>query len=75
MERSLATSLYRYLRERIADRMPQQKPQKWAFAAEGDIIIARNPHPVVKPAALPAELQQSIEESSSLGTRRRRPPP
>ncbi len=54
--------LYRYLCERIADRMPQQKPQKWAFAAEGDIIVARNPHPVVKPVTLPAELQQSIED-------------
>ena len=54
--------LYHHLCERIADRMPQQKPRKWAFAAEGDIIIARNPRPVVKPAALPAELRQSIED-------------
>jgi len=54
--------LYRYLCERIADRMPQQKPRKWAFAAEGDIIIARNPRPIIKPVALPIELQQSIED-------------
>jgi len=54
--------LYDYLHERVAERMPQQKPRKWAFAVEGEIIIARNPHPVVKPAALPAELQQSIED-------------
>lgn len=54
--------LYDYLHERIADRVPEQKPRKWAFAVEGDIIIARNPHPVVKPVALPAELQQSIED-------------
>ncbi len=54
--------LYRYLCERIADRMPQQKPRKWAFAAEGDIIIARNPRPIIKLVALPAELQQSIED-------------
>ena len=54
--------LYDYLHERVTDRMPQQKPRKWAFAVEGDIIIARNPHPVVKPAALPAELRQSIED-------------
>jgi len=54
--------LYRYLCERIADRMPQQKPRKWAFAAEGEIIIARNPRPIIKPVALPIELQQSIED-------------
>jgi formylglycine-generating enzyme required for sulfatase activity len=53
--------LYDYLHDRVTDRMPQQKPRKWAFAVEGEIIIARNPHPVVKPTALPAELQQSIE--------------
>ena len=55
--------LYDYLHERVTDRMPQQKPRKWAFAVEGEIIIARNPYPVVKPAALPAELQQSIEDT------------
>ncbi len=54
--------LYDYLYGRVTDWMPQQKPRKWAFAVEGEIIIARNPHPVVKPAALPAELQESIED-------------
>ncbi len=54
--------LYDYLHERIADRMPHQKPRKWAFAVEGEIIIARNPRPVVKLVALPAEIQESIED-------------
>lgn len=54
--------LYHHLCDHITDRMPQQKPRKWAFAAEGDIIIARNPRPVVKLVALPDELRQSIED-------------
>ncbi|MDG4597340.1 MAG: SUMF1/EgtB/PvdO family nonheme iron enzyme [Candidatus Contendobacter sp.] len=54
--------LYAYLHGRVTDRMPQQKPRKWAFAAEGNIIIARNPRPIIKPVALPAELRESIED-------------
>ncbi len=54
--------LYDYLHGCVTDRMPQQKPRKWAFAVEGEIMIARNPRQVVKPTALPAELRQSIED-------------
>lgn len=54
--------LYDYLHGCVTDRMPQQKPRKWAFAVEGEITIARNPYLVIKPAELPFELRQSMED-------------
>ncbi len=54
--------LYDYLYDRVTDQMPEQKPRKWVFDLEGEIIIARNPNPAVKPAALPPELQDSMAD-------------
>lgn len=34
--------LYDYVYDRITDKMPQQRPRKWAFDVQGDIIIAKN---------------------------------
>jgi len=51
--------LYDYV---YSNKTPKQTPGKWAYKQQGEIIIARNPHPVVKPAELPAELRQSIED-------------
>ncbi|MBL8254072.1 MAG: caspase family protein, partial [Candidatus Competibacter sp.] len=53
--------LYEYLHECIKDRMPQQKPQKSVSTAEGKLIIARNPNPVIKPAALPVGLLDAVK--------------
>ncbi|MCK4315304.1 MAG: SUMF1/EgtB/PvdO family nonheme iron enzyme, partial [Anaerolineae bacterium] len=53
--------LYDYVYDRVTDETPQQTPGKWTFDLQGDIVIARNPRPVVKPAELPLELQQAIE--------------
>jgi uncharacterized caspase-like protein len=54
--------LYEYVYDRVTDEVPQQRPRKWVFDVQGEIIIARNPHPVVRPAELPPELHQSIED-------------
>ena len=54
--------LYNYVHDRVADETPQQRPGKWAFDVHGEIVIARNPRPVVKPAELPRELQQTIDD-------------
>ncbi len=54
--------LYDYLYERVEEETPQQRPGKWAFDVHGEIVIARNPRPVVKPAELPRELQQTIDD-------------
>ena len=54
--------LYDYVHEQIvASGLARQTPQKSVHKVEGRIIIARNPHLVVKPAELPPELQQAIE--------------
>ena len=54
--------LYGYVYEQVVTSgRAKQTPQKWAQKVEGQIIIAQNPHPVVKPAELPSELQQAIE--------------
>ncbi|MFB0533373.1 MAG: caspase domain-containing protein, partial [Anaerolineae bacterium] len=52
--------LYDHVYEQvITSGRSKQTPQKWAQKVEGEIIIAQNPRPVVKP--LPLELQQAIE--------------
>ena len=54
--------LYEYVHERVVNETPKQTPGKWTYKQQGEMVIARNPRPVVKPAELPAELQQSIED-------------
>ncbi len=53
--------LYDYVYGQVCDEMPQQRPMKHALDVQGDIIIANNPSPVIKPAKLPIELQQAME--------------
>jgi uncharacterized caspase-like protein len=53
--------LYEYAHDRITDRVPQQRPEKWNFGVQGRIIVAKNPHPVVRPTELPSELQRALE--------------
>jgi len=56
--------LYEYVYDHVIDETPKQRPQKVA-TVEGKIIIARNPHWVVKPAELPPELQRAIESPTT----------
>ncbi len=53
--------LYDYVYERVIDETPKQTPGKWVFDMQGDILIARNPHLIVKPVELTAELRQTIQ--------------
>ncbi|MFN8595247.1 MAG: caspase family protein [Anaerolineae bacterium] len=53
--------MYDYVYERVVTRTPKQTPGKWSYKQQGDIIIARNPKPIVKPDELPIELRQAIE--------------
>lgn len=54
--------LYNYVYEQVIHETPKQTPGKWSYGQQGEIIIARNPHPVAKPVELPAELQQTITD-------------
>ena len=55
--------LYDYVYERVKSETPRQTPGKWTYRQQGELVIARNPQPVIKPAELPSELQQTIEDS------------
>lgn len=54
--------LYDYVYEKVVNETPRQTPSKWSYGQQGEIIIASNPHPVVKKANLPPELQQAAED-------------
>jgi hypothetical protein len=51
--------VYDYLYARVSDEQPEQKPMKMGYV-EGKIFIGNNPCP--RPAELPPELQESLED-------------
>ncbi len=53
--------LYKYVYNQVVNETPKQTPGKWAYKMQGELVIARNPNPIVKPAELPAEMNQAIE--------------
>jgi len=56
--------LYEYVYDRVVEATPNQKPRKIVYDQEGKFVIFKNPHPPeIKPAALPPELQQTIEDA------------
>jgi hypothetical protein len=57
--------LSNYVQDRVVEEMPSQRPQKWGLEVQGEIIIAKNPKPVKKPANLPVELLQAMESPFS----------
>jgi len=52
---------YDYVYGRVVNETPKQTPGKWSYRQQGEIAIARNPRPVVRPVELPPELRQAIE--------------
>src|SRR5438045_5145651 len=54
--------LYDYVYEQVLALTPKQTPGKWSYRQQGELVIAHNPHPVTKPAALPDDLQQSLAD-------------
>jgi hypothetical protein len=53
--------LYDYVYDAVREVTPHQTPGKWTFGVQGDLVIARRNTPVTEPAALPPELQHSID--------------
>jgi uncharacterized caspase-like protein len=53
--------LFGYVYERVLSETPKQTPAKWSYKQQGDIILARNPFLVAKPAELPQELRLAME--------------
>jgi Caspase domain len=53
--------LYDYVYDAVRDVTPHQTPGKWTFGVQGDLVIARRNTPVTVPAALPPDLQHSID--------------
>ncbi len=53
--------LYNYVYEQVVHETPLQTPGKWSYGQRGEMVIARNPHLVVRPVELPPELVQAIE--------------
>jgi tetratricopeptide (TPR) repeat protein len=44
-----SVDLYQYVYQRIGKEKPEQTPQQWDLATEGQIIIAKNPHAIKDP--------------------------
>ena len=57
--------LYDYVYERVVKATTKQTPRKFTYNQQGDVVIAHNPRPIVKPALLPPELRQAIENPLS----------
>ena len=54
--------LYDYVYAQVVATTPKQTPGKWSFKQQGEMVIAKNPHPpVMKAVELPIELRQAIE--------------
>ncbi len=58
--------LYDYTYAQVVSQTPRQTPCKWSYNQQGDLIIAKSPRPVVvKPAELPVELREALENPYS----------
>jgi formylglycine-generating enzyme required for sulfatase activity len=56
--------LYDYVHTQVVNRTPKQTPAMWSYKQKEEIVVARNPHPVVKPVELPSDLQVAIQSTS-----------
>jgi uncharacterized caspase-like protein len=54
--------LYNYIYAHVVQETPRQTPGKWSYGQQGEIVIAMNPRPVLKPAELPSELRQTMDD-------------
>ncbi|MGH9196785.1 MAG: hypothetical protein ACRD1T_13705, partial [Acidimicrobiia bacterium] len=55
--------LYDYIYEHVVSDTPKQTPGKWSYMQQGDIVIARNRHPIARSSDLPVEVRTLIESA------------
>jgi hypothetical protein len=55
--------LYSYVYEQVVVRTPRQTPGKWSYRQQGELVIALNPRPVVRPTPLPSDLVESLADA------------
>lgn len=55
--------LYDYVYEHVLAETSKQTPSRSVLGQQGEIVIAKNPNPIVKPVDLPAELLQELEDT------------
>lgn len=55
--------IYDYVYGQVVTTSSKQTPGKWSYKQQGEIVIAQNLTPLAKSIELPAELQQSIDDS------------
>ena len=51
--------LYKYVVDKVRAETQAQRPQRWAFGLDRDIVVAANAHP--RPAPLPADLLELMQ--------------
>ena len=62
--------MYDYVYEKVVTVTPSQTPGKWSYKQQGDIVIARNPHPPAKPAAPSSEIFDTARHFAAVKTAR-----
>ncbi|MFQ5616379.1 MAG: SUMF1/EgtB/PvdO family nonheme iron enzyme [Anaerolineales bacterium] len=53
--------LYDYTYARVVSETPKQTPGKWSYKQQGELIVAKNPNPVIEQTPLPEALQRALE--------------
>jgi hypothetical protein len=53
--------LYEYVYRQVLSESPRQTPGKWSYKQQGNLVIARNPHPGSKLVSLPDHLLVALE--------------
>lgn len=54
------SEFFAYVSHRVRQRSTHQTPQWWLYGMSGDLVIARNPSPVVTPRDLPADVMDVL---------------
>jgi Caspase domain len=57
--------LYDFVYDHVRGKVAGQTPGRWVNL-EGELAVARNPHPPVRPAELPSELRKAVESDVAL---------